>query len=422
MHAQSKLLSLPLLIGLSCALALTLLGVQAARAVEQSSGAPGDWLSRYQSARTLGLGGSFVATADDPLGAVWNPAGLTLLFRNRFHAETARFFDETAINSISLGVPSGRWPGFGLTVLSLGSGGFERTDNLNNPQGEFEIRETAFLLSSAKNLSRNFSVGASLKVVTQDVEDYGANGVGLDLGLLYDVTPTLRLGVSGLNLGGPVLKLREAEESYPSELRGGATFAMMDGRGLLSMEMDYRSVRGVSLHGGAEFWVLPALALRMGYDDANPVGGFSYRIAHNMQFDYGVSNHDLGLTHRVGMGFSFGGYAASSQASPSVFSPTSQNSITKIGLKARTKGKAKDWSLAIENKSGEIVRRFGGKGVPPAHIPWDGKDDLGMALPDGVYRFRLAVTDLDGREILGPEQSVEILTSGPQGSVPLTIN
>ncbi|MBN2170247.1 MAG: PorV/PorQ family protein [Candidatus Krumholzibacteriota bacterium] len=422
MHALGKYKPLFPLAGLGLAALLLLAAAPPARSAEQTSGAPGDWLSRYQSARTLGLGGAFVATADDPLGAAWNPAGLTLLYRNRFHGETARLFDETSINGVAFGVPSGRLPGFGLTVLSLGSGGFERTDDMNNPLGEFGMRETAFLLSTAMNLGRRLSLGASLKVVTQDVEDYSANGLGCDLGLLYDVTPTLRLGASALNLGGPALTLRETEESYPVELRGGASLAVLDGRGLVSLELDHRAGRGASLHGGAEFWVLPAFALRAGYDDSNPVGGFSYRLAHNMRFDYGVASHDLGLTHRVGIGISFGGYAAASVASPPVFSPTGRNSITKIQLEARTKAEARDWSLAIVNKSGEVVRRFGGKGLPPAHVPWDGKDDHGLRLQDGVYRFRLVVTDSEGRTIVGPERSVEILTAGPQGSVPIVVD
>ena len=147
MHVRSKLNRQRFLIGLGLVLGLLHLGSMPGAAQEQNSGAPGDWLSRYQSARSLGLGGSFVATADDPLGTVWNPAGLTLLYRNRFHTETARLFDDTAVNGVSLGIPSGRLPGFGLTMLSLGSDGFERTDDMNNLQGNFGIRETAFMLS-----------------------------------------------------------------------------------------------------------------------------------------------------------------------------------------------------------------------------------------------------------------------------------
>ena len=71
------------------------------------------------------------------------------------------------------------------------------------------------------------------------------------------------------------------------------------------------------------------------------------------------------------------------------------------------------------NKSDEVVRRFGGSGQPPSHVQWDGKDESGLPLADGSYRYRLSVTDRAGRVVTGPVRRVEIFTSGPQGSVPV---
>ena len=48
----------------------------------QDGGVPGDWLANYTAARSLGLGGAFVAAADEPLGVMWNPAGLSMMFQN----------------------------------------------------------------------------------------------------------------------------------------------------------------------------------------------------------------------------------------------------------------------------------------------------------------------------------------------------
>ena len=45
--------------------ALTIASSTARAADEAAAGMPGDWLSRYASARSIGLGGAFVAMADD---------------------------------------------------------------------------------------------------------------------------------------------------------------------------------------------------------------------------------------------------------------------------------------------------------------------------------------------------------------------
>ena len=110
---------------------------------------------------------------------------------------------------------------------------------------------------------------------------------------------------------------------------------------------------------------------------------------------------------------------SSDLADPTVFSPTGEKAVTKIDLNARTKADTESWTLALINKSDETVRTFGGKGAPPAHLLWDGKDETGLPLPDGDYRYTLTVRDLEGRVIDSRTRVVQISTGGPQGAVPV---
>ena len=164
---------------------------------------------------------------------------------------------------------------------------------------------------------------------------------------------------------------------------------------------------------------MPGMALRVGVSDSRATGGFSYRFASQYQLDYGVADHPLGLSHRVGLSYRFAGFFASSHAEPQVFSPTGEKATTKISLNARTKGEADAWTLEVVSKSGEVVRRFGGPGLPPPHVQWDGKDEGGLPLADGVYAYHLTVKDKVGRVLTGPTRKIEISTGGPQGAVPV---
>ena len=403
---------------LAATLFLTLAVTARAWAAE-TGGIPGDWLSQYAGARTLGLGGAYVAAADDPLGAVWNPAGPTQMDQNRILFETARVFEGTSLNSIGFAVPGSRLPTLGLSVLTLHSGDFQKTNELNDDLGTFAESEMAVLLNVSRAFTPRMAAGINLKMARQSVEDFSAGGVGVDVGGLCNVTPTLRIGASILNLGGPNITLRDVKETYPTEVRGGMAATIFNGRGLLAFQVDALSGPGVRLHAGAEYQIQPSIALRVGYDDRYAAGGFSYRTNGPMQIDYALADQPLGMSHRVGLSYRFGGFFASSKAEPAVFSPTGENSVTKILLNARTKADAESWSLSLMNKSGEIVRRFGGKGQPPAHLLWDGKDEAGLPLPDGVYHYWLTVNDKQGREITGATHEVEIFTGGPQGSVPV---
>lgn len=407
--------------GLALGLVAILGAAPQARAQEQSNGAPGDWLSRYAGARSVGYGGAFVAAMNEPMGVLWNPAGLALLDQNEVHLEMSRLFESTSMNGFSFALPAKRIPSFGITVVSLSSGDFERTSELNENLGTFDSGEMAVLLTASKAISPRLSFGANFKVARQSLEDFDAAGFGMDLGAMADVTRQVRVGVSLLNVGGPSLQLRELQETYPTEVRGGVALRVLGGRGTIAAEVDSRDGPGATLHAGSEFWVHPTMALRLGYNEAYATGGFSYRLASGMRFDYGVSDHELGMTHRFGISYKFGGFFASSVADPPVFSPTGQQSVTKIQLESHTKSDARDWKLEILSTSNQVVRSFGGKGVPPAHVMWDGKDEFGMPLADGVYRYHMVVTDAEGREVLSRMRSVEISTGGPQGSVPVEV-
>jgi hypothetical protein len=390
-----------------------------ASAQDETGGMPGEWLSRYASARTLGLGGAFVAVADDPLGVLWNPAGLSTMDQNRVSFESARMFEQSSISALSLAVPGNWLPSMGLSMVSLGSGEFERTNEMNDALGTFRESETAYIVTLAKGFTPKFAAGANVKVVQQSIEDFSAGGVGFDLGVMYDAMPGLRLGGSFMNLGGPTLNLRGVDETYPSEWRGGFAYQVFGGRGLITAQAGQSDGPGMRFSGGSEYWIQPGLAFRLGFDDDHGTGGFTYRMTPQYQLDYAVEDHTLGMTHRFGVSFRFGGFFASSVAEPSVFSPTGERAVTKIALNARTKGNPREWALTILDKGEALVRQFGGPGQPPAHLLWDGKDETGFPLADGTYRYVLLVRDAAGREFVSPVREVQIATEGPQGRVPV---
>jgi hypothetical protein len=393
----------------------------AAEAQDATHGVPGDWLSRYSSARSIGLGSAYVAAADEPIGTVWNPAALSFMDQLQLRAETARLFESTSINAIGFAIPSSRLPSLGLTVLSLSSGDIERTSETNESLGTFSEGDMAFLLTASQSFGPRLAVGANFKVVRQTVEDFGGTGFGADLGVVYEIMPDVKLGASLLNVGGPGITLRDDKETYGTELRTGASWRFLNGKALLSTELDSRSGPGASLHSGAEFWFHERMAVRVGYSDVSPAGGVSFVPSEGFRFDYGVSDHELGVTHRIGVSYAFGGFFAKSVANPRVFSPIGERAVTKFHLQAKTKSETERWELVVVDKSDNVVRSFSGRGAPPAHIVWDGKDATGLPLPDGTYSYQLSVQDADGREVIAERQQVEISTSGPSGAVPAVV-
>lgn len=414
---ERTLRSLALVLGAAAMLAGTAGSVRAQD--EQVAGTPGEWLSRFTSARTLGLGSAYVAIADDPLGVLWNPAGLSIMDENELRFENAQMFGESTLNSFGFAVPGSHLPSFGIAVVSLRGAEYQRTNDMNDDLGTFRPGETAYFLTASKAFSTRFALGANVKYVQQSVEDFAAGGMGFDLGASWKATPALRVGASVVNLGGPSISLRDVKEAYPVTIRGGAAYDVLGGRGRVAVQLDHAEGPGLRMHGGAEYWLQRSIALRAGFDHTEATGGFGYRFMDRYQFDYGVSDHPLGLSHRVGVSMKFGGFFAKPNADPPVFSPTGEKAVTRIDLHARTKGEFESWTLELVDKADVVVRRFGGRGQPPSHIQWDGKDENGMPLADGVYKYTFTVKDAQGRVLKSDPRTIEISTGGPQGDVPV---
>lgn len=392
-----------------------------ANAQEQNAGsAPGEWLSRYTSARTLALGGAYVGLADDPLGVLWNPAGLSSMNENELRFENGMLYEQTSLNAFGFAVPGSRWPSFGLAFVTLRSGQFERTNDMNDALGTFSEGESAWLFTASKAITPKFALGVNLKLVQQSVEAFSGGGFGTDVGATFSPVPGLKLGASVANVAGPTVKLQNTAETWPMVVRGGGSFALLGGRALLTAQVDQLDGLGPRFHGGTEYWLQPGLALRVGVDQSTGTGGFSWAFANQYHFDYAVADHPLGLTHRMGLSWRFGGFHASSSADPQIFSPTGERAVTRIDLYSKTKATPQTWTLDILDKQDQTVRRFGGAGQPPSHLQWDGKDESGMPLADGTYRYRLVVRDAAGRVLEGPTRAIEIFTTGPQGNVPVT--
>jgi hypothetical protein len=234
---------------------------------------------------------------------------------------------------------------------------------------------------------------------------------------VYDVTPTLRAGLSALNLGGPSLTHESVNESFPTEFRAGLALRILQGRGLVSAELDQRSGTGAAFRLGTEFGLYRNLSVRLGFTGEDPSGGLSYDFDSGLGVHYGVTDQELGMSHRVGISYAFGGFHARAAATPEVFSPLGRNSVTRIDLESNTKAETERWRLEIADNSGRVIRTFGGPGAPPSHVMWDGKDASGFPLPDGQYAYVLTVDDAEGRILAGPARSVVITTEGPQGGI-----
>ncbi len=270
--------------------------------------------------RALGLGGAFVALADDASAPAWNPAGLTRLLRYELQASHTGYYDlGLSEQHLYIAVPSWRWGNFGLGIRQYSVSGIEQRDEFNVLQSEELSRnEQEFSLSYAQALTPTWSMGFTGKLRRLSFGSYTAQGVGLDLGVIG--RPLASFGKAsgwqrGLNIGlairnviEPTLTLVKDPVADPTGLRLGLaqTIALGGGRGLL-LVADLEKTRDMDLrfHGGMEFRAHSLLALRGGLNTRgySMGAGINYRRA---RFDYVFEANPLDDVHRMGISYAFG--------------------------------------------------------------------------------------------------------------------
>ncbi len=178
----------------------------------------GEFMAIGIGGRPLGMGGAFVAVANDVTAGYYNPAGLANINYPQLslmHSE--QFGNLVNYDYAAVAIPFDKDLSFGLSIMRLGVDGIPDTRNalidgqtgelindINNTFArldysritEFSNQDWAFYLTFAKRQSDKFYWGANIKIIRRDIAEFGATGVGFDVGAFYTPMDNLYLGAN----------------------------------------------------------------------------------------------------------------------------------------------------------------------------------------------------------------------------------
>ncbi len=307
-------------------------------------------------ARALGLGGAFVALADDGSAPYWNPAGLAQTARPGMMFMHAEQFGSIANHDFAsyvqpLDVEGARSAvavslvRFSVDDILVTRDAYDDLDhNGRRDEGEPILpdrfytdsdTEYALLLSYARGAGDRWSWGGNLKLIRQGLLDNTSFGMGIDLGLLCRPAASWGLGARLTDAATTRISWDTGHrETLQPSLTLGATWSRdLPGlRGRLNTAVavantfDGRSEAsqasggawGGDLQGGFEYWIgnraafVPggtgrgsAVAARIGSDAGALTAGAGIRY-RSLGADYAYLSHEeLDATHRISASVNF---------------------------------------------------------------------------------------------------------------------
>jgi len=263
--------------------------------------------------RALALGSAFVAVADDPSAAVWNPGGLGWIDHTEVEVSyTARNlgFAETYVGLV---IPSWRWGAAAFTFRHFGVDGIEQRDELNSLLDDsISDSEMEIGLTYGRAVSEALSVGGTIKLQQQSLAGFRGSGLGADAGVLFRPGAVIgshvpwmdrwTWGLSVRNLLEPSIRLDRESAQDPWVLRTGWVYRHPVGDRLLlgTVEIERPRDAAARFHGGMEFRPHPLLSLRTGLkgEGLTAGAGIAWR---NLSLDYAYENQPLGAAQWIGV-------------------------------------------------------------------------------------------------------------------------
>jgi long-subunit fatty acid transport protein len=283
------------------------------------------------SARATGMGESFVAVSDDISSLYWNPAGLVQFKDNGLTFSYTQWFVDTKLGNFGGVYHFGGNNAIGLNITSLQTEDMKVTTEFQ-PGGTgdyFRFSDLSIGLSYARMMTEQFSFGATIKYVEEELGAIKMRGVLGDLATYYKTgLGTSRFAIVISNFGGQVTPTGEVTlvsgrvtnefQRFPPPTSFQLGFAIepymnKENRLTTSVQLNSPSDNAENLAFGVEYAYKSFLMFRAGYkvnvDAENFSAGIGLKFPisfANADFDYSIANYsELGIAQRFSLNILF---------------------------------------------------------------------------------------------------------------------
>jgi opacity protein-like surface antigen len=155
--------------------------------------------------KATAMGDAFVASSEDVSSIYWNPGAFAASGKSELMFSNVNWLGDTKFRWLGFMLNLDGTNAIGISMTSLDYGE-EDVTTVQSPDGTGErwaAQDVAIGISYSRRLTDRFSMGGSVKYISQTIWNESASTIAFDLGLLF-VTGfyDMRLGMSFSNFGG----------------------------------------------------------------------------------------------------------------------------------------------------------------------------------------------------------------------------
>ncbi|HYM81652.1 MAG TPA: PorV/PorQ family protein [Candidatus Limnocylindria bacterium] len=285
----------------------------------------GQFLKIGVGARAAGMGGAFVAVADDASALFWNAAGIARIDpdKSELQINHASWPAELSFDQSGYVFHLKRIPGaIGIQARALTMDPMiETTAFQPDPDvgtgNTFDAGMLAVGVTYARSFTDKFSAGVTGNFIHEGLAEFSQQIYAFDIGTLYDVgTLGMKIGMTITNIGSEITFI-DRSARIPALFRVGSSavvFQNSNQRLMGAFEFSHPPDNAERLNVGGEYAFHNYVFLRGGYNinyDAEGLAAgvgfhFPVSVAGQADLDYAFTDmRDLGGVHRFSLKFMF---------------------------------------------------------------------------------------------------------------------